>query len=265
MSNAFQSSPQEIFQKERLEEIKLQALDNDLKALSHKWFVEANKKRYSYHFDWLGRPIIQYPQDIIAIQEIVWNVKPDLIVETGIAHGGSLILSASLLALIDYQEALENRQLLDPAKPKRRVIGIDIDIRKHNRIAIENHPLSNRIDLIEGSSLDDRVVSQIHDRARNQKTVMVFLDSNHTHAHVLSELEAYTPIVSVGSYCVVFDTVIEHLPGSMFPDREWGPSNSPMSALQQFLVLNDSFEIDSAIDDKLLVSVAPQGFLKRVK
>ena len=215
---------------------------------------ESTQPKYSYNFSWLGRPIIQYPQDIVAMQELIWALQPDLIIETGIAHGGSLILYASLLEL----------NAVAGGPPDARVVGIDIDIRAHNRSAIEAHPFSRRIDMIEGSSVDDAVVAQVRAAAAGHERVLVCLDSNHTHAHVLAELEAYAPMTSVGSYCVVFDTVIEDLPAGMFPDRPWGPGDNPKTAVQEYLESHPEFEIDQRMDDKLLVTVAPSGYLKRI-
>jgi len=221
--------------------------------------------KYSYNYFWLGRPIIQYPQDMVAMQELIWKIKPDLIIETGIAHGGSLILSASMLSILDYCDAIELGTMMDPKAPRRRVLGLDIDIRAHNRAAIEAHPMANRIDMIEGSSLDPAIIAQVQNIARGYERVLVCLDSNHTHEHVLAELEAYAPLVSVGSYCVVFDTFIEDVPAEMFPDRPWGPGDNPKTAVWEYLKTHPEFEIDKQIDHKLLISVAPDGYLKRVK
>ena len=231
----------------------------DLKKLAGQFLTESAKQNYSYNFEWLSRPIIQYPQDIVATQEIIWKVKPDLIIETGIAHGGSLVLSASVLALLDYCDALESGEMLDPQNPKRKVVGVDIDIREHNRKALDQHPMRNRMELIEGSSISLDVIEQIKALAEGYDRVMVFLDSNHIHDHVLAELEAYAPLVSSGSYCVVFDSVIDDLPSP--PDRSWGPGNSPKSALYKYLETNTSFEIDKKIEDKILITVAPDGYL----
>ena len=220
---------------------------------------------YSYNFAWLGRPIIQYPQDIVAIQELIWQLKPDLVIETGIAHGGSLILSASLLAMLDYADAVGSGTALDPRQSRRRVLGVDIDIRVHNRAAIERHPLSHLIEMIEGSSIAPDIVARVHDLAVKYERVLVLLDSNHTHDHVLAELKAYAPLTSVGSYCVAFDTVIEDMPAAMFPDRPWGPGNNPKTAVREYLKTHPEFEIDVAVDNKLLISVAPNGYLKRVR
>jgi cephalosporin hydroxylase len=210
---------------------------------------------YSYNFSWMGRPIIQYPQDIVAMQEIIWRVQPDLIIETGIAHGGSLIFSAAMLEL--------NAACGGPADAK--VLGLDIDIRAHNRTAIEAHPMFRRISMIEGSSIAPEIVEQVRQAAAGKRSVLVCLDSNHTHAHVLAELQAYAPLVTLGSYCVVFDTIVEDLPESFFPDRLWGPGDNPKTAVHEFLKAHGAnFEIDREVDNKLLVSVAPDGYLKRV-
>jgi len=222
-------------------------------------------ERYSYNFAWLSRPIIQYPQDIVAMQELIWSVKPDLILETGIAHGGSLILSASILALLDYADAQQAGGVLNPAKPKRSVLGLDIEIRAHNRAAIEAHPMANRIEMIQGSSIAPEIIAQVHARAKHAGRILIFLDSNHTHDHVLAELEAYAPLTSAGSYCVVFDTIVEDLPGGLYPDRPWDKGNNPKTAVWEYLKSHPEFEIDKDIEAKLLITVAPDGFLKRVR
>jgi len=245
-------------------EIKAMGADDNLLALTRDWMNRANFKKYSYHFEILGRPIIQYPQDMVAMQVLIWQIKPDLIIETGIAHGGSLILSASMLSLLDYCDAIERGSMLDPKAPRRRVLGLDIDIRAHNRAAIEAHPMANRIDMIEGSSIDPTIIAQVQDIARRYERVLVCLDSNHTHEHVLAELEAYAPLVSPGSYCVVFDTIVEDMPADMFPDRPWGPGDNPKTAVWEYLKTHPEFEIDKQMDHKLLISVAPDGYLKRV-
>lgn len=247
-------------------------LQGDAKAL----FLSSFASKYSYNFTWLSRPIIQYPQDMVAMQELIWQIKPDLIIETGIAHGGSLILSASMLALLDYCEAVESGKTLDPKATYRRVLGLDIDIRPHNREAIEAHPMSHHIDMIQGSSIAPEVIAQVHEIAKGYKKVLVFLDSNHTHEHVLAELEAYAPLTSNDSYCCVFDTVVEDMPDDMFPDRPWGKGNNPKTAVWEYLRLLKedgrkatdgdplNFEIDKSIENKLLITVAPDGYLKRI-
>lgn len=221
--------------------------------------------KYSYNFAWQERPIIQYPQDMVAMQEIIWQVKPDLIIETGIAHGGSLIFSASLLAMLDMTDAIESGvETISPSESKRKVLGIDIDIREHNREAIEAHPMASRIQMIQGSSIAPEIIDQVKRVASGYNRIMVFLDSNHTHDHVLAELEAYAPLTSVGSYCVAFDTVVEDMPKEMFPDRPWGPGDNPKTAVWKYLETHKEFEIDKSIQHKLLITVAPDGYLKRV-
>lgn len=252
-------------QDDRAKHIPEMAEDAELARSAREFLLQPAGHKYSYLFDWQGRPIIQYPQDIMAMQELIWQVRPDLIIETGIAHGGSLIFMASQLAQLDLCDAIEAGEMLDPAKPKRRVLGIDIDIRAHNRAAIEAHPMSNRIDMIEGSSIAPDIIAQVRAAAAGAGTVLISLDSNHTHAHVLAELEAYADLTSVGSYCVVFDTVVENMPAAMFPDRSWGPGDNPMTAVQAFLDRDDRFEVDWRIDAKLQISVAPGGYLRRVK
>jgi cephalosporin hydroxylase len=238
--------------------------------------LETSKHKYSYNFSWLGRPIIQYPQDIVAIQEIIWRVRPTLIIETGIAHGGSLIFNASMLALLDYCNAARNTS--DPPETeteKRQVLGIDIDIRTHNRAAIESHPLAGLITMIEGSSVAESTVAQVRAIARNHQRILVCLDSNHTHDHVLDELISYAPLVTPNSYCVVFDTVIEHMPQQLHAGKPWAPGNNPMTAVKAYLetLVSGSlaadgrplaFEVDCDIENQLLVTVAPGGYLKRV-
>ncbi len=243
------SDPVKEFEKERIELIHSNSKNDALKDAAYKFNVESNKAKYSYNFSWMGRPIIQYPQDMIAMQEIIWDIKPDLIIETGIAHGGSIIYYASLMELIG----------------KGEVLGIDIDIRKHNRKAIEEHPMYKRIHMIEGSSITIETVEKVKPFAAGKKTVLVCLDSNHTHQHVLDELDFYSPFVTPGAYLVVFDTIVEDLPERYLPDRYWSIGNNPKTAVHEFLKENSDFEIDKTIDNKLLISVNPGGYLKRIK
>jgi cephalosporin hydroxylase len=269
-------SPHDKFQQEVQANIQALSQDADVRALSRIWTREISPYKWAYNFSWLGRPAIQFPNDAWAVQELVWSIRPDLIIETGIAHGGSLVLSASLLALLDLCDATTSGQLLDPSKPKRKVLGVDIDIRAHNRSAIEAHPLSNRIDMIQGSSIAPETIAQVHTYAEQFKTIMVLLDSNHTHEHVLAELAAYAPLVSKGSYCVVFDTLVEDMPTGLSGDRPWGPGNNPKTAVWSYIkTLTEhtylgkdsqplSFVIDKMLDAKLQISVAPEGFLRRV-
>lgn len=256
--------PIEQFKSERAEAIDSYGRNKEFKELSAKWRSASLAERYVYNFDWLGRPIIQYPQDIQAVQELVWATRPDLIIETGIAHGGSLILSASLLALLDICDATEAGTSFDPRQPRRKVIGVDIDIRSHNRTAIESHPLANRIEMIQGSSVDVSVVDAIKSKAAGYERVMVCLDSMHTHDHVLAELEAYAPLVTPGCYCIVFDTVIEEMPSGFYKDRPWDVGNNPMTAVRSYLAGHSEFAIDKALASKLMLTVAPDGFLKRL-
>ena len=256
--------PVKAFETERIQRIKSYN-DSKLEKSASKFIAESTVPKYSYNFSWLSRPIIQYPQDIVAMQELIWEVKPDLIIETGIAHGGSLILSASMLAMLDYCDAIETGAKLDPSTTRRRVLGVDIDIRDYNRAEIEAHPMSHRIDMIQGSSVHIETINKVHEVAKEYKRVMVFLDSNHTHDHVLAELEAYAPLTSKDSYCCVFDTVIEDLPDEMFTDRSWGKGDNPKTAVWEYLKNNPEFEIDTNITSKLLITVAPDGYLRRIR
>ena len=235
------------FEQRNRDAIAAMGKDRALAKLSNEWFVASSRHEYSYHFTWLGRPIIQFPQDILAMQEIIWSIKPDLIIETGVARGGSAIFYASMLELIGAPG---------------RVVAIDIDIRPHNREAIEAHPMAKRITLIEGSSTALEVAEQVRALAKSASRVLVALDSNHTHEHVLAELQLYSPLVTAGSYMVVFDTVVEHMPADFFPDRPWRPGNNPHTAVTEFLSTTDRFSIDRETDAKLLVSVAPGGYLR---
>jgi len=225
------------------------AKSNSFKKLTKSWFESSVKFEYSYHFTWLGRPIIQYPQDIMALQEIIWKVKPDLIIETGIARGGSLMLSASILQLLG----------------KGKVLGIDIKIRPENKKKIQQHFLWKRISMIEGSSIDKKTIDKVYKFAKGKKRVMVVLDSNHTHEHVLNELKAYSPLVSKNSYLVVFDTIIEDLPKKIESKQPWSKGNNPKTALLEFLKHNKQFKIDKEIENKLMISVAPSGYLQKIK
>lgn len=245
-------------------------------GLSQIWVRECIRHNYAQNFTWLGRPVVQVPQDLYAIQELIWACRPDLIIETGIAHGGSLVMSASMLALIDYCEAVESGKSLDPQASRRKVVGVDIDIRAHNRAGIESHPLRHKIHMIEGSSLAPDTGKKIAGQADGHARIMVFLDSNHTHDHVLEELELYAPYVSKGSYCVVWDTGVEDLPADMCADRPWGKGNNPKTAVREYMRrLNDEgrtardggrlhLDYDGTIERKIMITASPDGFLKRV-
>jgi cephalosporin hydroxylase len=242
------------FKEETAERIHQNGTNRELVAAALAFTKTSLAPRYSYNFSWLGRPIIQYPQDIIAMQELIWTIQPELIIETGIAHGGSLIFYAAMLEL--------NASCGGP--PDARVLGVDIDIRAHNREAIEAHPMFRRISMIEGSSVAPDVIAQVETAASGKKRVLVCLDSNHTHDHVLAELQAYARLTSVGSYCVVFDTIIEDVAAELFRDRPWGPGNNPKTAVREYLKTHPEFEIDRQMDQKLLISVAPEGYLRRI-
>ena len=239
----------EKFRKEIEDNILLQGNNEQVKKAANEFMDASIRSRYSYNFTWLGRPIIQYPQDIIAIQEIIYKLQPDLIIETGIAHGGSLIFHASICELIG----------------KGEVLGIDIDIREHNKAAILNHRMSKRISMIQGSSIDEAIVKQVAERVAGKETVLVILDSNHTHEHVLNEMKMYAPFVTANSYLLVFDTVVEDLADDIYINRPWGVGDNPKTAVWEFLKSNSDFEIDKAIDNKLLISVAPSGYLKKIR
>lgn len=241
-------NPIEQFENERKERISSYGSNTDIQNAAKNFNIVSMRDKYSYNFSWMGRPIIQYPQDMIAMQELIWSIKPDLIIETGIAHGGSLIYYASLMELIG----------------KGEILGVDIDIREHNRKEIEAHPMAKRIKMIQGSAIDKNIVEEVRKHTVGKKTIMVSLDSNHTHAHVLEELKLYSGFVTPGSYCVVFDTICEDLPEGTH-DRPWGIGDNPKTAVFEFLKTNSDFEIDKQIDNKLLISVAPDGYLKRVK
>lgn len=242
------------FEQEVQQRIAAIGQDDALKAKADAFMEASLAPKYSYNFSWLGRPIIQYPQDMVAMQEIIWQVQPDLIIETGIAHGGSLIFSASMLELIASCTGQQGE-----------VLGLDIDIRSHNRTAIEAHPLFKRISLIEGSSIAPDIIAQVYAKAAGKQRVLICLDSNHTHDHVLAELQAYAPLTSVGSYCVVMDTVVEDVPDELSADRPWSKGNNPKTAVWEYLKTHDEFEIDRSIQNKLLITVAPDGYLKRVR
>ena len=258
------TDPIHQFTQERDKQITSYPLDTAFVAQSQAWLESSMRRRYVYNFDWLGRPIIQYPQDMVAMQELVWVTRPDLIIETGIAHGGSLVLSASLLAMLDYCDAAKSGSLLDPRAGKRKVLGIDIDIRAHNRAAIEAHPIAHKIAMIQGSSIAPDVIAQVHEYARDFKRIMICLDSNHTHEHALAELNAYASLTSNGCYCIVFDSFVEDMSEDLFPDRPWGPGDNPKTAIWEYLKTHPEFEIDTILHNKLQITVAPDGYLKRI-
>jgi len=242
--------PRAEFALQRQRNIDAARQNRPLRELSFAWLRASHDAKYDYNFSWLGRPVIQMPQDLVGMQELIWRIKPGLIVETGIAHGGSLIFYASMLELIGGRGT---------------VLGIDLDIRAHNRTEIERHPLCKRVEMMEGSSVDESVVRRVYERAKDDERVLVVLDSNHTHEHVLRELRLYSGLVKPGSYVIVFDTLIEDMPADAFGDRPWGVGDNPKTAVYEFLQSNDRFEIDEHMNAKLLLSSAPDGYLKCIK
>ena len=268
--------PVEDFRKRVAESIRAMGEDGAFARLSNDWVQASIRHQYAQNFTWLDRPVIQVPQDLYAIQELIWACRPDLVIETGIAHGGSLVMSASMLALLDYCDAAEAGITLDPKSSRRKVVGVDIDIRPHNRAAIEAHPLHHKIFTIQGSSIAPDIIDQVSSHAQGYDRVMVFLDSNHTHEHVLAELELYAPYVSKGSYCVVWDTGVEDLPADMCANRPWGKGDNPKTAAREYMrrlkeegrMAHDGgalhFDYDRTIEHKLMITASPDGFLKRV-
>jgi len=242
--------PVKQFEVEREERIRKQGKNRPLVQAAQSFIQETIGAQYSYNFHWFGRPIIQYPQDVMAMQEIIWEVQPDIIIETGIAHGGTVLFYASMLQLLGGD---------------RELVSIDIDIREHNRTEIESHPLYRNVTMLEGPSTDQTIVSKVFKLAEGKKNPLVVLDSNHTHAHCLKEMELYAPLVREGSYLVVMDTFIEDLPAGTYDNRPWGQGDNPKTAVHEYLKKDDRFEIDKAINDKLVISVAPDGYLKCIK
>ena len=267
--------PRPAFEAEKAKRIRSYADQREWKQASTDWMAQAFASKYMYNFAWMGRPIIQTPVDMVAMQDLIWTIKPDLIVETGIAHGGSLTMSASMLALLDYCDAVGQGIPLDPKATRRHVLGVDIDIRQHNLAAIQAHPMAHHIRMIQGSSVSEETIVQVRTQAQGYHRILVCLDSNHTHEHVLAELEAYAPLTSAGSYCVVFDTIVDDLPDDAFPDRPWKPGNNPKTAVREYLRLlatenrtaadgkRLTLEVDHTLEQKLMLSVAPEGYLRR--
>lgn len=240
--------------------------NESIKSATKKFLQATVDINYSYRFRWSGVPIIQLPPDLIALQEIIWNVKPDLIIETGIAHGGSLVFSASMLSHLELCESIKNKTNFDPFNPKRIVVGIEIDLKEQNKKVLADHPMNTRIKILEGSSIDPKIINQVKEIAKDYNTILVCLDSLHTHDHVLSELLAYGGLVTKDSYCVVFDTGIEDTTPSCFAaSRPWGRGNNPKTAVWEFLKTHPEFEIDEDIQKKILLTCAPEGYLKRIK
>lgn len=238
-----------LFNEEKNSRIKTMEADVRFAKLTNEWTKVSARYKYTYNFSWMGIPIIQFPTDMIQMQEIICDVKPDLIIETGIAHGGSLVYYASLLQL---------------CCGKGHVIGIDIDIRDHNLKRLEAHPMKKHITLLQGDSTSEDIVTKVYATAKSYSRILVVLDSNHTHEHVIKELNLYAPLVTLNSYIVVFDTIVENLPDEFNEDRPWSVGNNPMTAVKEFLTDNKNFAIDDNIDKKLQISNAPLGWLKRI-
>lgn len=258
------NDPVSLFLQECKNRVENFSKHENLNQLAQQWMNESIIAKYPYNFTSLGRPIIQYPEDMVAVQEVIFKVKPDLIIETGIAHGGSIIQSASQLAMLDMLDAIEQKDTFNPSYSNRKVIAIDIDIRAHNRKLIEEHPMASRIHMIEGSSVDPQVVDQVHTLSKDYNNIMVMLDSNHVHQHVLDELKAYASLTSVGSYCIVFDTFVENTSDDTFPNRPWQKGNNPMTAVFEYLKQDDRFISDHSVCHKLLITGNPNGYLKRI-
>lgn len=244
------------FQKEKEQDIRAMTADKNTKRIGRLFMDHVTDYKYGYYFTWMGRPIIQHPSDIVALQEIIMEVQPDLIIETGIAHGGSLILSASMLELLDI--------FAPNSDVCREVVGVDIEIRPHNRSAIEAHPMFRKITMLEGSSTAEDIVAKVYAIAKHHKKVLVLLDSCHTEEHVLQEMELYGPLVSAGSYLVVYDTLVE-FEDKPHTDRPWDKGNNPYTAVQRFLATHADFELDALIEQKYVVTSCPGGWLKRIQ
>lgn len=244
------------FQQEKERDIQAMTQDKNTKRIGRLFMDHVTDYKYGYYFTWMGRPIIQHPQDMVALQEVIMEVRPDLIIETGIAHGGSLVFSASMLELLDIWMPVQKFQ--------REIVGIDIDIRAHNRAAIAEHPMFRKITMLEGSSTDEKIAEEVRSIAARHQKIMVLLDSCHTEEHVLKELETYSPLVSVGSYLVVYDTLVE-FEDKPHADRPWGKGNNPYTAVQKFLLTHDEFSVDERVEQKIVITSCPGGWLQRMK
>lgn len=236
------------FQEWRKKLLASQSKDIQFKDSSSNWMQLAVDNKYSYQFDWLGVPIIQMPEDLILFQDIVYKTQPDLIIETGVARGGSVVFWASIQKLCGITG---------------KVLGVDIEIRQHAKNAIFDSNFKDEIHLIEGSSVEDQVVNQVKNYVSQHKKIMVVLDSNHTHEHVLSELEIYSKFVTKDCFMLVLDTVIDDL--NIDPDRSWGPGSSPKSAVKEFMSKNsEEFIHEQSYENRALLSVAPYGYWRKI-
>lgn len=223
--------------------------DPEIQRLDRELTIVSDEHDYSYMWNWLGLPIIQMPADIVVTQEIIWQNRPQVIIETGVARGGSVVLHASMLQLIG----------------EGQVVAVDIDIRPHNRAAVEEHPLAYRVTLIEGSSVEADVLDQLEAAIGDAERVMVVLDSNHTHEHVLAEIELYTRFVTPGQFMIVADTLVEDLPYQEHRPRPWGPGDNPKTAVDQYLKENPGvYEVDEVVNSKLLLTSSRGGYLRKL-
>jgi cephalosporin hydroxylase len=238
----------EQFQKKNEKFIRVMNEDRIFRQETSNWVNRALGHEYHYHFSWLGMPIIQFPTDIILMQELVWAVQPDLIIDVGVARGGSVIFFASMLALIGGEG---------------QVVGVDVDIRNENLQRIQSHRMADKVCLLEGSSTNPDVIRQVERFVRDSETVLVVLDSNHTEKHVSRELQEYSKFVTGGSYIVVFDTIIESIAEEFNVGKPWGKGNNPLVAVDKFLMSNKQFQRDRTFEERALVTVAPGGFLKK--
>ena len=246
MSN---SDDRELFEDNKRAQAIALGRDEQIFDAAANLVVAANKYDYAYLWTWMGVPIIQLPADVMATQEVIWSTKPDVIIETGVARGGSVLFMASLLELIG----------------KGKVIGVDVDIRAHNRDSIERHPMTKRVVLIEGSSTDQEVIAEIRAQIPDSASVMVVLDSDHSRDHVLAELRSYGPMVTPGCYLVVADTILGRLDYTQTPlnrSQVWLRGNEPLSALNAYLEETERFEVDPVLNGKLILSSSPGGYLR---
>lgn len=240
----------ERFQQEREADIEKMGNDAVLRQKSLDWMLHADKYKYTYNYAWMGRPIIKFPNDILIQQEIMWELKPDLVIETGIAHGGSIIFTASMMEMMGI-----------PGE----VVGVDIDIRPHNKHAIDNHPMKKRITMYEGSSVEPNIIDKVKNHTIGKRCVMVILDSLHSHNHVYQELCAYAPMTTIGSYCILPDTFIEFFPKGYYSEsRPWDVGDNPYTAMRSFMDQNNSFEIDKSRTNKAMITETIDGYLKRI-
>jgi cephalosporin hydroxylase len=239
------------FFEERQADIQRMGADEELRRKSIDWMLHADKYKYTYNFTWMGRPIIKFPSDMVIQQELMWKLRPDLVIETGIAHGGSIVFTSSMMEMMGIDG---------------EVVGIDIDIRKHNRAEIEKHPMAKRITMYEGNSVDAGMIEKVRLHTAGKRCVMVVLDSLHSHDHAYKELVAYAPMATTGSYCILPDTFIEFFPKGYYSStRPWDVGDNPYTAMKQYLAETDLFEIDRALTDKAMITETVDGYLKRVR